>query len=186
MDSTGQLTSAKGRSVEKQGREIAATTRLVLLLAATVLMIADMALIFLWVPTEEVMGVVQRIMYFHVPLAWVGFLTFFVVFCASALYLWKGQRRWDAVAQRGGAQHPGPTEGDEARTGRHLGEVPLEGHRSQLVVGAPVGAVVRFGHGASLLRRCKQWLRRYRKKVPAAGSRSTASGLATGNQEHCE
>jgi heme exporter protein C len=97
MDSTGQLTSAKGRTVEKQGREIAATARLILLLAAAVLMVADLALIFLWVPTEEVMGVVQRIMYFHVPLAWVGFLAFFVVFCASALYLWKGWRRMDAL-----------------------------------------------------------------------------------------
>lgn len=97
MDSTGQLTSVKDGTVEKQGREIAATVRLVLLLAAAVLMVANLALIFLWVPTEEVMGVVQRIMYFHVPLAWVGFLAFFIVFCSSALYLWKGWRRMDAL-----------------------------------------------------------------------------------------
>jgi len=61
-------------------------------------MVADLALIFLWVPTERVAGIVQRIMYFHVPLAWVGFLAFFIVFCASILYLWKGKRRWDALA----------------------------------------------------------------------------------------
>ncbi|MCH8940689.1 MAG: pyridoxal-phosphate dependent enzyme [Chloroflexi bacterium] len=71
--------------------------RLALLLLAAVLMVTDLALIFLWVPTEQVMGVVQRIMYFHVPLAWVGFLAFFVVFCASALYLWKGWRKMDAL-----------------------------------------------------------------------------------------
>lgn len=97
MDSTGQLTSAKGQMVEKQGHDVAAMARLALLLAAAVLMVANLALIFLWVPTEEVMGVVQRIMYFHVPLAWVGFLAFFVVFCASVLYLWKGWRRMDAL-----------------------------------------------------------------------------------------
>ena len=97
MDSTEQLTPATGRMVEKQGRDVAAIARLVLLLAAALLMVADLALIFLWVPTEQVMGVVQRIMYFHVPLAWVGFLSFFVVFCASVLYLWKGGRRWDAL-----------------------------------------------------------------------------------------
>ena len=97
MDTTQQLTSPTIQPVEKQGREIAAMARLVLLLAAAVLVVADLALIFLWVPTEQVMGVVQRIMYFHVPLAWVGFLAFFVVFCASALYLWKGWRRMDAL-----------------------------------------------------------------------------------------
>ncbi len=72
--------------------------RLALLLAGLTLMLVDLALIFLWVPTELVMGVVQRIFYFHVPVAWVGFLAFFIVFLGSILYLWKGHRRWDALA----------------------------------------------------------------------------------------
>ena len=79
-----------------------ATLRSVLLLVGAVLMVADLALIFLWVPTEQVMGVIQRIFYFHVPGAWVGLLAPFVVFCASILYLWKGQRRWDALAHSAG------------------------------------------------------------------------------------
>jgi len=54
--------------------------------------------IFRVVPTEEKMGVVQRIFYFHVPSALAGFLG--VVLCAvcSALYLWTRDRRFDRVA----------------------------------------------------------------------------------------
>ncbi|PYT15147.1 MAG: cytochrome C assembly protein [Acidobacteria bacterium] len=54
--------------------------------------------IFQVVPTEEKMGVVQRIFYFHVPSAFAGFLG--VVLCAvcSALYLWTRDRRFDRVA----------------------------------------------------------------------------------------
>ncbi|MBI4200013.1 MAG: cytochrome c biogenesis protein CcsA [Chloroflexi bacterium] len=70
-----------------------------LILVVSTLVTADLALIFLWVPTETLaMGVVQRIFYFHVPLAWVGFLAFGVVFVASILFLWRGGRRWDALA----------------------------------------------------------------------------------------
>jgi len=61
-------------------------------------MIAALYLIFLYVPTEETMGVVQRIFYFHVPLAWVSFLAFFVVFLGSILYLWKRNSKWDILA----------------------------------------------------------------------------------------
>jgi heme exporter protein C len=40
----------------------------------------------------------QRIFYFHVPSAWVGFLAFLVTFVASIAYLWKGGRKWDVLA----------------------------------------------------------------------------------------
>jgi len=40
----------------------------------------------------------QRIIYFHVSHAWVGFLAFFVTLLGSVLYLWKGERRWDILA----------------------------------------------------------------------------------------
>jgi heme exporter protein C len=42
--------------------------------------------------------IAQRIFYFHVPSAWVGFLAFFVTFVASIAYLWKGGRQWDVLA----------------------------------------------------------------------------------------
>ena len=44
------------------------------------------------------MGVVQRIFYFHVSLAWVAFLAFFIVFLGSIMYLWKRANRWDVIA----------------------------------------------------------------------------------------
>lgn len=44
------------------------------------------------------MGVIQRIFYFHVPMAWVAFLAFFVVFISSIMYLWKRDRKWDIIA----------------------------------------------------------------------------------------
>jgi heme exporter protein C len=71
------------------------STDLFLPVLAAVLIAASMSLIGAYVPTEESMGVVQKIFYIHVPLAWVAFLAFFVVFVASLLYLWKRDRRWD-------------------------------------------------------------------------------------------
>ncbi len=63
------------------------------------LLIGALGMIFLYVPTEREMGIVQRIFYFHVPVAWVAFLAFFIVFVFSILYLWKRQSRFDIVAR---------------------------------------------------------------------------------------
>jgi heme exporter protein C len=51
-----------------------------------------------YAPREQTMGDAQRIFYFHVPSAWIGFLSFFVVFVASVLFLVKRERRYDALA----------------------------------------------------------------------------------------
>jgi heme exporter protein C len=54
--------------------------------------------IFVHAPVEEQMGIVQKIFYFHVPCAnamYVGFVTCSV---GSAMYLWRRDDRWDAVA----------------------------------------------------------------------------------------
>jgi heme exporter protein C len=40
----------------------------------------------------------QRIIYFHISTAWVGFLAFFVTFVAGVAYLRTQARRWDIVA----------------------------------------------------------------------------------------
>jgi heme exporter protein C len=63
-----------------------------------VLFMGALYLVFLYVPTEQTMGIVQRIFYFHVPVAWVAFLSFFIVFLCSILYLWKRTNRWDFIA----------------------------------------------------------------------------------------
>lgn len=63
-----------------------------------VLLVAALYLVFIYVPTDETMGIVQRIFYFHVPVGWVAFLAFFIVFLGSILYLWKRQSKWDVIA----------------------------------------------------------------------------------------
>lgn len=71
---------------------------LVLTCGSGVLMIIAVLMIFLYAPREATMGEVQRIFYFHVASAWVGFSAFFVTFLAGAAYLISGKRRWDIVA----------------------------------------------------------------------------------------
>ncbi|HVL81030.1 MAG TPA: cytochrome c biogenesis protein CcsA [Actinomycetota bacterium] len=67
-------------------------------LAALVAVSAALGLIFLWAPTEAVQGDVQRILYVHVPAAWLAYLAFAVVAVASVLVVASGPERWDRVA----------------------------------------------------------------------------------------
>jgi len=62
-------------------------------------MLAALYLIFMVVPTEQQMGIVQRIFYFHVSSAWMAFLGFFLVAGASAVYLRNGSRGADRLAE---------------------------------------------------------------------------------------
>lgn len=50
------------------------------------------------VPADRTQGDVQRIMYLHVPSAWLAYLAFFVTFTASIRYLWKRDLRADRLA----------------------------------------------------------------------------------------
>ncbi len=50
------------------------------------------------VPPDAIQGDVQRLMYVHVPAAWVAFLSFGVVFLASVAYLRTGRIQWDRIA----------------------------------------------------------------------------------------
>ena len=50
---------------------------------------------FVYAPEERIMGVVQRIFYFHVASAWTGLLSFFFVFIGAVLYLWKKDPKYD-------------------------------------------------------------------------------------------
>ena len=74
------------------------TLQSTLLILGTVLMIAALYLIFVYVPTDKHTGIVQRIFYFHVPLAWISFLAFFVVFICSIIYLRRRTLKWDTFA----------------------------------------------------------------------------------------
>lgn len=50
------------------------------------------------VPPDALQGDVQRLLYVHVPSAWLAFLAFFVVFVMSTLYLVQRRPSWDLVA----------------------------------------------------------------------------------------
>ena len=62
------------------------------------MMLVNLYLIFMVAPTDLVLGHVQRVFYFHVPIAIMSFLAFFVVFIGSLMYLIKRTPKWDAVA----------------------------------------------------------------------------------------
>ena len=65
---------------------------------AIAMMVIALILIFFVVPTEQTMGHVQRIFYFHVGSAWAGSVAFFVALMGGVIYLWKRDRQWDKVA----------------------------------------------------------------------------------------
>ncbi len=63
------------------------------------LVFLSLAAIFLYAPTERIQGEVQRIFYYHVPMAWIAYLAFFVVFVSSIMYLWRRNSTWDRLAR---------------------------------------------------------------------------------------
>ena len=90
---------ANTQSMERPGslREILGL-KTVLAITTGVMMLIDIWLIFMVAPTDSVLGHVQRVFYFHVPIAIMSFLAFFVVFIASLGYLIKRTPKWDAIA----------------------------------------------------------------------------------------
>ncbi|MEE8413018.1 MAG: cytochrome c biogenesis protein CcsA [Dehalococcoidales bacterium] len=72
--------------------------RNILLGVGFVLMLASLYLVFVYVSTERQMGIVQRIFYLMVPVAWLALLSFFIVFIGSIFYLVKRENKWDILA----------------------------------------------------------------------------------------
>lgn len=54
---------------------------------------------FIYAPVEVKMGGIQKIFYFHVASAWIGFFAFFVTFVASVLLLVKKNYVFDEIAE---------------------------------------------------------------------------------------
>lgn len=69
-----------------------------LLLVTGILMLVNLYMIFMVAPTDAVLGHVQRIFYFHVPLAIVSFVAFLAVFIASIAYVFRRETKWDNLA----------------------------------------------------------------------------------------
>lgn len=66
--------------------------------ASCLSMLTALYMVFVYAPTEAEQGIVQRIFYFHLPCAWVAFLSFGIVAVAGALYLWLGHKLWDDLS----------------------------------------------------------------------------------------
>jgi heme exporter protein C len=75
----------------------------ILTIASGVLMLAALYMALVWAPDAANLAApaeraAQRIFYFHVPSAWIGFLAFIVAAVASVLYLTTRQQKWDIWA----------------------------------------------------------------------------------------
>lgn len=64
-----------------------------------VLMLVALYLDLIYAPADATQQNVGRILYFHVPVALMGFLAFSIVFIASIAYLWRGNMWWDVLAR---------------------------------------------------------------------------------------
>jgi heme exporter protein C len=66
--------------------------------ATFVVMVVALYMVFVYVPSDRIQGIIQRVFYFHVPLAIMCFVAFGTVAVASILFLWRGTRVWDRLA----------------------------------------------------------------------------------------
>ena len=63
-----------------------------------VAMVFALWMMFRWVPSDISQGAVQRILYLHVPVAWVSMVAIVVVAFASVMYLKTRDSKWDRRA----------------------------------------------------------------------------------------
>src|SRR5512133_560314 len=75
------------------------TPRLLLIIDAITLLLVAVAtvMVFAFAPIEAVMGLVQKVFYFHVANAWLGMLAFITAVVAGVLYLTTKKDIWDLV-----------------------------------------------------------------------------------------
>jgi heme exporter protein C len=66
--------------------------------ATVVLCAAALVAALVLAPPDAFQGNLQRLMYVHVPAAWLAYLAFFVVFVSSIAYLRTRRVRWDHLA----------------------------------------------------------------------------------------
>lgn len=66
---------------------------------SVVLVALSVAMVFLYAPSDQVQGAVQRVFYIHLPAAWLAYLSFFIIFVSSVAYLVRRQPRWDRLAR---------------------------------------------------------------------------------------
>jgi heme exporter protein C len=80
-----------GKLTARTGERVLAVLSVAGLAAAAIMALAV-------APDDAEQGTVYRLMYIHVPAAWLAYLSFGVVFVASIAYLKTGRSRWDRLA----------------------------------------------------------------------------------------
>ncbi|MFW5487238.1 MAG: cytochrome c biogenesis protein [Desulfovibrio sp.] len=70
----------------------------ILALLAVCALFGAQYMIWMYAPIEATMGLVQKIFYVHLPLAWWSMISFFVVFIASGMFLLKRLPGYDRLA----------------------------------------------------------------------------------------
>ena len=68
-------------------------------LAGIAIVFVGLYMAFLYAPTDSVQGEPQRIFYVHVPMAWLAYLAYGVLFVGAVGYLWKKAPKWDRLAR---------------------------------------------------------------------------------------
>jgi heme exporter protein C len=89
-----RLTTAErvmGKLTARRGEVVLGWLALTALIASAIMSLAV-------APPDAEQGNVQRLMYIHVPAAWLAYLSFAVVFVGSIAYLATKKTRWDRLA----------------------------------------------------------------------------------------
>jgi heme exporter protein C len=68
-----------------------------LTILSLVLLAVALYMVFVYAPVEAVMGLVQKVFYFHVANAWGGMVAFIVASVAGVVYLRSSDIKWDVI-----------------------------------------------------------------------------------------
>jgi heme exporter protein C len=65
---------------------------------SVVLLLIATGMVFFYAPVERVMGMVQKVFYYHVASGWVGMISFIVAAVTGGIYLKQGTKKWDQIS----------------------------------------------------------------------------------------
>jgi ABC-type transport system involved in cytochrome c biogenesis permease subunit len=102
MAIANQTTTVRDRGptseIRTQQRKVPAAS-FVLGLLTIVAMSITIWMVFFYTPIDALQGVTQRILYFHVPTAWAGMLSFIIMAALGIIYLIRPDERLDWLSR---------------------------------------------------------------------------------------